>query len=88
MQIASKVPHYNNGRNPLIQRLELRYGPLIAQCQEASILFQKLNLTGELPIQFPRIVIVGCESAGKSSVIERLAGFGFFPIGMANQQIC
>lgn len=40
-----------------------------------------MGLKGNLPIQFPRIVVVGCESAGKSSVIERLAGFRFFPVG-------
>ena len=39
-----------------------------------------MGLKGTLPIQFPRIVVVGCESAGKSSVIERLAGFRFFPV--------
>ena len=41
----------------------------------------KAKFKGSLPIQFPRIIVVGCESAGKSSIIERLAGFRFFPIG-------
>ena len=80
MQLGNNVSR-NNGRNPLIQSLELRYGPLIARCQESSNLCLQLNLTGELPIQFPRIIVVGCESAGKSSIIEGLAGFRFFPIG-------
>ena len=68
-------------RNPLVQRLEERFGPLILQCQQATVLCQQLQLAGNLPVHFPRIVVVGCESAGKSSVIERLAGFRFFPIG-------
>ena len=34
-----------------------------------------------ITIEFPKIVIVGCESAGKSSLIERLAGFRVFPVG-------
>ena len=41
--------------NLLIRRLEERYGPLIAQCQEASSLSQRLNLKGELPIRRPKL---------------------------------
>ena len=66
--------------NPFIEKLEKEFRKLILHCQEASELSRNLGLKGKLPIQFPRIVVVGCESAGKSSVIERLAGFGFFPV--------
>src|SRR5690242_1426414 len=40
------------------------------------------NCTGGEGIDLPQIVVVGCQSSGKSSVLENIVGRDFLPRGM------
>ena len=65
--VKLKLTQNGSQTNPFIEKLEKEFRQLILHCNDASELSRKLGLKGTLPIQFPRIVVVGCESARKSS---------------------
>ena len=65
----------------LMDQLKQQFGVVLDKCRNLRSKCQTISLNAQLPIEFPKIVIVGCESAGKSSLIERLAGFRVFPVG-------
>jgi hypothetical protein len=54
------------------------FGPLLETCDKIKKLLLEVNEAYSLTISLPRIVVIGCESSGKGSVIERLAKLRFF----------
>ncbi len=61
---------------PLYAQLQLKAGKLINGLDKL-----KDCLGGQAELSFPQIIVVGQESSGKSSVLERLAMLQFFPRG-------
>ena len=51
-------------------------GKLVARLEEIKSVIQ-----GDVKLSFPQIIVVGSESSGKSSVLERIAMMEFFPKG-------
>jgi hypothetical protein len=56
--------------------LNKSFGPVLNSCKELKGLLQDLGITINLPITFPRIVVCGGESAGKSSGVY-LANYSY-----------
>jgi GTPase SAR1 family protein len=65
----------------LRQILNITFGPVLDDFKFImnECLFHEIE--ADLPTEFPSIVVCGMQSAGKSSVMERLAGYRLFPRG-------
>jgi dynamin 1-like protein len=53
---------------------------LIVLINKLQDIFSKVDAQGDL-LQLPQIVVVGTQSSGKSSIIERIVGRDFLPRG-------
>lgn len=62
---------------PLINRTSEAYGPLIRSIDELQDKYGEI--LKEAGISLPRIIVIGTESAGKSSLLESIVGWPIFP---------
>ncbi|KAI8905855.1 hypothetical protein EDD86DRAFT_219867 [Gorgonomyces haynaldii] len=72
----------NNGRIvSLADELLRMFSPITRVCKQINLKMAELGIQDKLTFSLPRIVVIGVESAGKSSVIQRLANLHLFPTG-------